>query len=404
LKIKPFRICLIGALVTSLAAASSHAQFESITLRPDTNEKLLLPAEEEPANDDPANVLSRHEWQYVDAAVERALQWLVTRQQPDGSFPTLATGQPGVTSLCLMAFVAHGHVPGQGRYGKNVERATDFVLSCQKQNGLVTQLGPDEPRINRAVNHEIGASAAYNHAISSLVLSEVYGMSPPTRTRRLEQAINKSLAASLEMQSWPKDRPDDRGGWRYVDDFDQMDSDLSVTGWELMFLRSARNAGFPVPAERINEAVTFVRRQFHKQEEIFMYNRRRGSRTRSMNGAGILALAHAGLHHSSEARRAGDWLLQRPFDQYNVTIPGERSDRYHYGVFTCCQAMYQLGGRYWQQYFPPAVRAVLANQQADGSWPPDSQFHDRPFGSSYTTALVVITLGAPNQLLPVFQR
>ena len=123
-----------------------------------------------------------------------------------------------------------------------------------------------------------------------------------------------------------------------------------------------------------------------------------------MAGAGILALAHAGLHHTQEAQRAGDWLLAHPFDQYNATIPGQASDRYHYGLFTCCQAMYQLGGKYWEQFYPPAVEAVLANQQPDGSWPVDSQYHDAPYGNAYSTALVVIMLGAPNQLLPIYQR
>jgi hypothetical protein len=66
--------------------------------------------------------------------------------------------------------------------------------------------------------------------------------------------------------------------------------------------------------------------------------------------------------------------------------------------------MYQLGGPYWERFFPAAVEAILANQQSDGSWPVDSQFHDSPYGKTYSTALVVLTLGAPNQLLPVFQR
>jgi hypothetical protein len=66
--------------------------------------------------------------------------------------------------------------------------------------------------------------------------------------------------------------------------------------------------------------------------------------------------------------------------------------------------MYQLGGPYWERFFPPAVEAMLTNQQADGSWPIDSQFKDYAYGNAYTTSLVVLTLGAPNQLLPVFQR
>jgi hypothetical protein len=66
--------------------------------------------------------------------------------------------------------------------------------------------------------------------------------------------------------------------------------------------------------------------------------------------------------------------------------------------------MYQLGGKYWEEFFPKLVPILLANQQADGSWPPDSQKWDAPYGSEYTTALIVMTLGAPNQLLPIFQR
>jgi hypothetical protein len=354
--------------------------------------------------DTPANVLSPQEWQRVDAAVQRALKWLASQQQPDGSFPTMQTGQPAVTSLCMMAFIAHGYVPGDGPYGKRLEQATDYVLSCQKKNGLVTLLGPDGDRITRQISHEIGGCANYNHGISSLVLSEIYGMSPPERARRLQTAIHKSIEATLEMQHWPKDHAEDRGGWRYIDNFDDTDSDLSVTGWHLMFLRSAQNAGFDVPKERIEEAIAFVRRSYSHNEGVFVYSRRNPSRTRSMAGAGILALAHAGLHHTEEARRSGDWLLSRKFDQYNVTLPGARSDRYHYGLFACCQAMYQLGGKYWADFYPPAVRAVLENQQADGSWPIDSQYHDAPYGSTYTTSLCLIMLGASNQLIPIFQR
>jgi hypothetical protein len=66
--------------------------------------------------------------------------------------------------------------------------------------------------------------------------------------------------------------------------------------------------------------------------------------------------------------------------------------------------MYQLGGRYWQEFFPRVVRTVLANQQPDGSWSAESHFHDAQFGNAYTTALVILSLGASNQLLPIYQR
>jgi hypothetical protein len=126
-----------------------------------------------------------------------------------------------------------------------------------------------------------------------------------------------------------------------------------------------------------------------------------------MAGAGILALAHAGFHNAPEARRSGDWILRHDFDEYNETMTFNSAwphDRYHYAVFNCCQGMYQLGGRYWEEFFPQVVDALLEHQQTDGSWPADSHWHDGQFGTAYTTALVVMTLGAPNQLLPIFQR
>src|SRR5688572_5862040 len=61
-------------------------------------------AETRPSQGTPSAVLSAKEWHQVNASVARALDWLAGQQQPDGSFPSLANGQPAVTSLCMMAF------------------------------------------------------------------------------------------------------------------------------------------------------------------------------------------------------------------------------------------------------------------------------------------------------------
>jgi len=360
------------------------------------------------AADAPRDVLSADEWRRVDASVERALAWLASEQQSDGSFPTLESGQPGVTALSVMAFISHGHMPGAGRYGPNLERAIDYVLGCQKENGLVALVAPDGPEITRQVSHDMGVTAAYNHAIASLMLSELYGTSDDERAAQIQKVVARSIRATLEMQRWPKDRGEDRGGWRYVDDFDDNDSDLSITGWSLMFLRSSRNAGFEVPKPAIDDAVAYVRRSYSRKYGAFGYTiNDPDPRSRCMAGAGILALAHAGFHNSPEAQHSAAWIQRYSFDNYNQVERFTQSwfhDRYHYGLFNCCQAMYQLGGRYWEEFYPRTVHALLENQQSDGSWPVESHFHDGQFGNAYTTALVVMTLGAPNQLLPIFQR
>jgi hypothetical protein len=356
------------------------------------------------ASKTPSAALSHDQWRRVDASVERALNFLAAQQRPDGSFPTLRQGQPAVTSFCVLAFMAHGHNPGDGPYGRRLERAVDFIVSCQWKSGLIALVAPEGRRIDRNVTHGIGTTVVYNHAIASLTLSEIYGMGHAKRTDPIRNVLNQSLQATLEMQRWPKNRSWDEGGWRYLDDDDAKDSDLSVTGWQLMFLRSARDAGFDVPKERIDDAVGYVRRSFDKSHGAFNYTiSRKDGPSRGMAGAGILALGHAGFHDSYEAQRSAQTLMRYSFELYNDNL-GLNGDRYHYSLVTCCYGMYQLGSPYWEQFFPRVVSTLLSHQRRDGSWEPESDQRDRPFGNSYTTALVVLSLGAPNQLLPIFQR
>jgi hypothetical protein len=352
-----------------------------------------------------SDVLPAADRQRVEEAVERAITWLATQQEQDGSFPTIDMGEPGVTSICLLAYMANGHNPSEGQYGERLDRAVDFILSCQKESGLIAVRGPAGPRLARNVQHEIGQTAVYNHAIASLALSEVYGTGHSRRAEQIEKVINKALAATLEMQRWPKQRGAiDEGGWRYLDRFTLDDSDLSITGWQLMFLRSARNAGFDVPKKSIDDAVGYVQRCFSEEYGAHGYVAGPGDhRSRAMGGAGVLALAHAGFHNSPQAKRTGEWLLQFTFEDYN-SDDGFPRDRYHYALFNCCQGMYQLGSPYWEQFFPTAVRNVLKHQRPDGSWDMEAFDLDKPFGNSYTTALVLLALAAPNEILPIFQR
>jgi hypothetical protein len=122
-----------------------------------------------------------------------------------------------------------------------------------------------------------------------------------------------------------------------------------------------------------------------------------------MTGAGILCLSMAGQHQTPMARAAGDWLLRHPFKVFGDLIPGQ-DDRFFYGAYYCSQAMAQLGGRYWEQFFPPLVEVLLSNQASDGSWPAEPNNGDLIFGNEYTTALAVLSLTPPYQLLPVYQR
>ena len=379
---------------------------------------LLAQAPEETRRAPSTNVLSENQWKQVDKSVRRGLQWLVTQQRKDGSFKTHERAQPAVTSFCVMAFLAQGESPADGQYQQQLAKAVDFIIDQQKPNGLIARVGPDAVPIprdwytiegpeNSNIPNRIAVTSVYNHAISALALSEAYGQCNSEQAKKMAPVIEKAIAATLEMQRWGGKKSKNKGGWRYLTKRREGDSDLSVSGWQLMFLRSARNAGFDVPTESIDKAVNYIEKCYWKDRNRQVHIYMAGNRdkvTRSMAGAGILAMAHAGKHNSTQAIASGDCLLKYDFSKYDSEKApyGRRPDRYHYGAVLCTQGMYQLGGKYWEQFFPKLANAFLANQKEDGSWLTGGQ--DKPYGSCYSTSLSILSLSVPNQMLPIFQR
>ena len=122
-----------------------------------------------------------------------------------------------------------------------------------------------------------------------------------------------------------------------------------------------------------------------------------------VTGSGSYRAVSTGEHNTEIARRAGDWILAQRHRTYNGPAPG-KLDRYHYSTYYCSQAMFQLGGEYWFQFFPGLLDVLVENQNADGSWDAESNRNDYKYGSVYSTALTVLTLTPPYQLLPIYQR
>jgi hypothetical protein len=345
------------------------------------------------------DVLTPREWAFVDDSVDRALSWLASRQQRDGSFPTFETGQPAVTALGVLAFLSNGYLPGEGPYGRTIDAGINFVRSCQRRNGLISYLEPPPRHESTNAAH----TGHYNHAIGGLLLTEVYGMLDRSRSEEIRPVIERAIDYTRRVQLEPKESRLDLDAWRYVHRHNQARSDLSVTSWQIMFLRSAKNAGFEIPGDWIDGAIGYVHRCYDERNGVFFYANNGPDIIpgRGMTAAGILCLSLGGMHDTDMARRAGNWILRNPINRYNATVG--RLDRFHYGVFYCSQAMLQLGGDYWAGFYPQMVNTMLQNQSPQGFWDRESG-GDGVFGNHYSTALSVLALTSPHQILPIFQR
>ena len=265
-------------------------------------------------------VLTARQWDRVGAAVDRALAYLARRQRRDGSFPTEPRGQPGVTSLAVMAFLSVGHSPGEGPYADRLRRAIDYCLGCQQPGGLLA-LHPIESRVER---YNSAHTCYYNHGITGLMLGEAYGMTRGRQNERIGRAMPPAIDYVVSRRN-DKRHAGDRGGFRYAYPHTDHDADLSCTAWQLMLLRSAKNAAFDVPDAAVDDAVAYIERCWDARSGAFVYGLRGAERyaTGGSVGGAIVSLAMAGKHQTEMAQVGARWLRHRPVERYACSMgPG----------------------------------------------------------------------------------
>lgn len=317
--------------------------------------------------------------QAVDASIARALDFLAEQQLPEGSWRTDAWGEStAITSLAIMAFMAAGHVPGEGPYGANLSKAIRWVISHQESNGML---------VHRNRSH----GPMYSHGICTLMLAEAVGMMDGADAAVVRRSLERAIRLILESQAVRKyDRH--QGGWRYQ--IDSRDSDLSVTGWQVMALRAAKDVGCDVPAEAIDAAVEYVKLCAARGNQGFGYQPGNGP-TPTLTGTGITCLEVCGAHHTDEALGGARWLLENPLQ--------ERSSYFYYGVYYAGVGMFKIGGDFADRHNRHLIEILLPIQQADGGWNP-SHGSERNAGRVYATSLAVLALAIDYRYLPIYQR
>jgi hypothetical protein len=304
---------------------------------------------------------------------------MASQQQPSGAWLTNDFGEStAATSLAVMAFLSGGHVPEEGPYGRTITRGVGWLLAQQRDNGLL-------------VGHERSHGPMYSHGISTLMLAEVSGMLSGTQADQCREVLRKAVRLIVDAQNHPKSAEHD-GGWRYQPT--SGDADLSVTAWQLLALRAARDIGCDVPSENIDRAIAYVRRLHVKHDGGFGYMVGHSS-TITRAGTGITALEVCGEHRTEETLSAAKLLLARPLTS------GEHY--FYYGVYYCTVGMFKVGGEEWKQIRESLYRTTLDLQNPEGYWNPE-EGTEKSAGRVYATSLCVLALSIEYGYLPIYQR
>src|SRR5436190_13430532 len=73
----------------------------------------------------------------VSKGVDRGLEYLLSVEQKDGTFPGAFGRSTGISSLVGLCFLSKGHTPDKGRFGEALKRRIQFALEHTSGDGLI---------------------------------------------------------------------------------------------------------------------------------------------------------------------------------------------------------------------------------------------------------------------------
>ena len=367
----------------------------------------------------------------MNYSINRGLMWLARHQLADGGWSfEHRVGQcqgrcpnPGskrgarvaATGLALLPFLGAGHSPSHGEYRQTVSAGINFLISNTSTNG---SLWRSEGRM-------------YGHGIATLALCECYGiltqtppidaantnsMEPKTaygeRTdapnalvkrwtavdvERLKQAATAAVGFIVKAQAVD-------GGWRYRSG--EL-GDTSVVGWQVMALKSAKDAGLGIHEQSVAGAQRFLNsvqfdpvgnRSFGFIGTRYAYKPDRRKVTPATTAIGLACRICMG---------------KSPFHPAVVTAVDRIVTEGHgggdmYYNFYANQVVFQHGGAAWESWNQQLSKALIKSQNRrghlEGSWHFDDADHGGTAGGRvYTTAMVCLCLEESFRHLPTFR-
>ena len=350
----------------------------------------------------------------TERAVEMGLDFFARTQFPDGHWslhklPVEAgfddpeglgtmSSDTAATGLALLSFLGAGNTHEKGKYRGAVRHAVDWLVRNQKENGDLYTGGSQ-------------ATWFYSHGIAAIALCEAYGMTGDPDLREPAQKAIDFLVNTQDPQ---------RGGWRYTLNPSGVswETDTSVTGWQLMAMKSAQIAGLDVPEETLEKIAGWLdTAEAPSAMGQYIYNPNADDTAEQREGrlASKVMTAEAMLMRMYLGQATDDPQLIAGADHLMENLPAvgteSRSLRDCYYWYYATQAMFHLQGDHWTAWHD-RLRPILVGGQEQsgstaGSWHPKRPVRDKwgtAGGRHYVTAMNVLMLEVHYRYLPLFKE
>jgi hypothetical protein len=232
-----------------------------------------------------------------------------------------------------------------------------------------------------------------------MAMAEAYGM---TKSPSLKEIAQKAVDVCLSRQN-------EYLGWDYMKRSKR--NDTSVTGWNVMALKSAKSAGLGVGnsfegiknhLDKVTPPVQGAGSEPVLSDHVwyaYMEGAAGGSghKNSRLTAIGLLGRVFIGEDTESDMLRAhGNKLLEE--------LPTANKFDY-YRTYYATLAMFQMGGKYWKDW-NESMKKVLCDSQckggcADGSWQDGQDYIGGRMGRLFTTAVGCLSLEVYYRYLPV---
>ena len=338
-----------------------------------------------------------------DLAVRSALGWFVRQQLAGGNW-RLHEGYPaagrrtartdtGATSLALLAFLGAGFNHTEGEHKQTVARGIDWLVGQQRSDGNLFDID------------EFGREESfYAHAMATIALCEAVAL---TSDRRLRESAKRAVDYLVATQQPTV------GGWKYQPQTPLTRGDLSVTGWALMALHTARIADIDVPEQSFFLASTFLDSVEVEDGARYRYEPEFGV-SRAMTAEGLLCRQWLGWPREHPSLESGwRYLLgerHRPF--------WDGGRRNVYAWYYTAQVLHNMGGSEWEAWYRAVRDQIVSNQMragstrkgmdVRGSWHParprgQAEEKSDIAGRLYLAAMCVLVLETPYRHVSVYE-
>lgn len=321
-----------------------------------------------------------------EAAVERALEWLAAHQLPSGGWSLVHDGgkcqgncpdngsperfDPAATGLSLLAFLGAGYTHREGKHRETVRRGIYFLQQIMEE----TPLGGSFLHQNER--------GMYNHGIAAFAICEAFQMTADKDLRPTAQAAIDFIVSAQSYQ----------GGWGYLP---KQPGDLTLSGWQIMALKSGFAAGLEVPAGTILRIDPFLDTQQLKSSCFYGY--RKPDKHPTCTAIGLLLRLFRGMPHTHPTMLDGAVFVSRQ------NRPGNDAYFNYYSTLL----LFHIGQPFWAPW-NEQMREHLIQTQSQSGHTAGSWYFDDPYGREggrlYTTAMCAMTLEVYYRFAPIYQQ